>query len=123
MTRRLANYEPPFTAADLQEQEYDRAAERFVADAFLAGGVWRWRVNDACPFDDLLAAMERRGLVTLDERVQTGLQRQRDTAAFLAEYRRRQPAEPTSEERAEARAAFGSGEEVVDVLSGRRYTT
>ncbi len=42
---------------------------------------------------------------------------------FAREYRRRQPSVPSDEERFEARAAFGAGVEVVDVLSGRRFTT
>ena len=46
-----------------------------------------------------------------------------ETAAFFAEYRLNQPAEPTDEERFEARAAHGPGVELVDVITGRRWTT
>ena len=41
----------------------------------------------------------------------------------MAEYRARQSRTPSEEERFEARAAFGAGVEVVDIISGRSYTT
>lgn len=123
MNTRLANYTAPFTAADLADQRYDAHAQTFRHDAYCVADVWRWVSNGQCPFDDHLEAMQRRGLVTAAERAATATARSRDTAAFIAEYRAQQPAEPSSEERAEARAEFGPGEVVVDALSGRRYMT
>jgi hypothetical protein len=43
--------------------------------------------------------------------------------AFMAAYRASQPATPSPEEQFELRAAFGSGKTVVDVVTGRRWTT
>ena len=48
--------------------------------------------------------------------------RERDLDAFLAAYRRNPPP-VTDEMRFEARAAHGPGVELVDVISGRRFTT
>tara|TARA_R100001198_G_C5064497_1_gene113844 strand:- start:109 stop:483 length:375 start_codon:yes stop_codon:yes gene_type:complete len=42
---------------------------------------------------------------------------------FFAQYRASQPAQPSSEERFEARAAFGPGQTVVDAITGRKFTT
>ena len=43
--------------------------------------------------------------------------------AFLAEYRANQPASHSDEERVEARAAHDPGVTLVDVVTGRRWTT
>lgn len=52
----------------------------------------------------------------------TRAERDRETDAFLAEYRERMKNhKPSEEELFEMRAAFGPGETVVDVLSGQIY--
>lgn len=43
--------------------------------------------------------------------------------AVLNVYRQSQPAKPSAEERAEARAAHGPGVELTDIVTGRRFTT
>lgn len=43
--------------------------------------------------------------------------------AFLSDYRKARASGPSDEERCEARAAFGPGVELVDVVTGRRWTT
>lgn len=43
--------------------------------------------------------------------------------AFAREYRNRQPLTPSAEQQAEMLAAFGPGQVVVDVISGRRHRT
>lgn len=43
--------------------------------------------------------------------------------AFAKAYRKRQPKRPSAEEHFEARAAFGPRVKVVDVISGRKFTT
>jgi predicted dehydrogenase len=47
----------------------------------------------------------------------------RELSEFLTAYRTMQPPTPTAEERYEARAAFGPGKVVVNVVTGRKYTT
>jgi len=49
--------------------------------------------------------------------------REAELDTFFARYKARQPAEPSSEERYEALAAFGPGVEVVDAITGRTFTT
>jgi len=50
--------------------------------------------------------------------------RDRETQAFLAEYRRANKGRKRSaEEIFEMRAAFGPGETVVDVITGERFET
>jgi len=84
---------------------------RWVGDAL------RWTSNDAVvPLDVFRDAM------VVPPRGQAAA-RDAHVSAFLADYRRRQPATPSAEEALELRAAFGPGETVVDVLSGRRWTT
>lgn len=47
-------------------------------------------------------------------------EREREIMAFLDEYRRNQPPQPSEEELFEMRAAFGTGTTVVNVFTGRR---
>lgn len=82
-------------------------------------GVGRWTTNRVVPADvaDQLAAF---GLAPGLDLAATKAARDAETAAFLQQYRDRQPAQASAEEVAEMRAAFGPGAEVVDVISGRR---
>ena len=81
------------------------------------GKVWRWPENNAVVPPDVCREY---GIPCGAEHLAA---RDAEIAAFVAEYRRRQPAEPSAEERAEARAAHGAGVELVDVVTGRRFTT
>jgi hypothetical protein len=81
----------------------------------------RWNSNDRVPFDDMLECFQSLGWITLQERENSARARDADTAAFLAEYRANYRG-PSEEERAEARAEFGAGTTVVNVLTGHRYT-
>ncbi|MCH3997916.1 MAG: hypothetical protein LKF15_10565 [Lachnospiraceae bacterium] len=47
--------------------------------------------------------------------------REAETAAFLEEYRKNYQG-PTEEEKIEMRAAFGEGETVFDIITGKRIT-
>ena len=80
--------------------------------------VWRWESNACpCPID----ACREYG-IPIDPAAQTAaLDAHRD--AFLAAYRAAQPATPSPEEQYEMRAAFGPGKQVVDVITGRKWTT
>lgn len=82
------------------------------------GKTWRWCSNNAyCPQD----ACEEYG-IPCDPEAQKAA-RDEQTARFLEEYRRNQPAVPSDEEIAEARAAHGPGVTLVDVFTGRKFTT
>ena len=81
-----------------------------------ASGVRRWQTNGKC----VPAHVFRDAFLTCSPAQEAA--EQAEVSLFLAEYRRSARA-PSAEERCEARAAFGRGVRVVDVLSGRRYTT
>lgn len=49
--------------------------------------------------------------------------RDAETADFLAAYRKARASGPSTEERMEARAAFGPGQDLVDVVTGYRWRT
>jgi len=102
-----------------RKAEIDRLRAKFEADTFAtADGALRWKTNP----DSVIPVHVFRDacLIPTDAHVAA---REANTAEFLAEYRRQQAATPSAEERFEARAAFGEGVEVVDVISGRRFVT
>lgn len=99
--------------------EYELAwvLRSFPTDARKDGQVWRWQSNGSCLMDDTMRVAGRLGLATNAEIAATAAVREVETAAFLAEYRRQ--ARPlTGEALLEARAAFGPGATVVDIVSG-----
>lgn len=85
------------------------------------GKILRWCSNDAVVPRDI---MEGTDWPYQDE---MNAVRDADLSAFVAQYKAARFATPTPEQRAEEaferRAAFGPGEEVVDILTGERYTT
>ena len=75
---------------------------------------------------DAMEELESAGLVDAETVAVTAEARDRHTQQFLAEYRTamaNRTAEQIAEERAEARAAMGPGVEMVNVVTGERYTT
>lgn len=83
----------------------------------MTDGVVRWNSNNRVPPQDVLAFWAH--LKFPFDLVLSTAAGERETAQFLADYRAN--AKPPSEEQLlEMRAAFGPGEVVVDVLSGRR---
>ena len=103
-------------------------ADKIATEAYTdAEGVVRWKSNDSVPPADIL---ENAGLpeatVALSTRVRVN-----ETAAFLAEYIKHEEEFWTApeyedarrEREAEMRAAFGPGEEVVNVFTGRKIRT
>lgn len=106
-------------------RELDRAAEAFPS-AEIRDGALAWKSNGHHPFaSDMTLLWVALGLVTVALADATELARAADTAAFITEYRQAQAeAGPVSaEEMFEMRAAFGPGQRVVNVLSGRTVTT
>ena len=83
--------------------------------------VLTWASNSQHPMADLLAAWLFLGLITETQADATMAAREIRDAAFIAEYREAQDnrtAEEVAADTAEMRAAFGSGETVVNVLTG-----
>ena len=86
---------------------------------FGADGVVRWTSNNrVMPKDcrEILAHSAYRDL--FDEEASRAAE-EVETAAFLEGYRRSYKG-PSEEEKAEMRAAFGTGSTVVDVITGKR---
>jgi len=103
-------------------------AEKIAQDAYTDDeGVVRWKSNDAVPPADIL---ENAGL-SRETVVKSTLARELEMQAFLADYFRQQEefwtkpeyAEARAEQLHEMRAAFGPGEEVVNVFTGRKHRT
>jgi hypothetical protein len=81
-----------------------------------------WASNNRHPMADMVAAWLFLGLITEAQALSTDEARATANVALIAAYRAAQPAQPSAEEMYEMRAAFGPGETVVDVLTGRRVT-
>lgn len=85
------------------------------------GPVVRWKSNSRVPFDDMLECFVALGWVTEQERANSNETRDRETSAFLDEYRESmKDYTPGPEELFEMRAAFGPGETVVNIITGKR---
>jgi hypothetical protein len=95
-------------------RERERLKLSIANDTDERSGVLYWKSNGAVVPPEVFRDA---GLEASDVQVAA---RKREGEAFAAEYRRMQPAQPSDEELAEMRAAFGTGVEVVDVISGRR---
>ena len=75
---------------------------------------------------DAMQELKDAGLVDQTTVTRTAVARDKHTTAFLAEYRTAQlnrSAEQIREERWEARAAMGAGVDMVNIVTGERYTT
>lgn len=100
-----------------------RAAENarhyFETRAYVEDGIVRWKSNGKIPHDDMLEKMEYMGCEF--DRNKSNEVRQQEVAKELMEYRKQQRGY-TSEELSEMRAAFGTGETVVDVITGTKIT-
>jgi hypothetical protein len=86
----------------------------------MADGEFRPLMSDA------MQELKDAGLVDTQTVTRTAVAREAHTTAFLAEYRTAQlnrTAEQIREERWEARAAYGPGETVVNIITGEQYTT
>lgn len=92
----------------------DRSDDKFGAHV-------RWNSNDRVPFDDMLECFQHLGWIDLQTRENSAAVRYAETQAILAEYRANYTG-PSAEDRVEARAAFGAGATVVNVITGDRYT-
>ena len=85
-----------------------------------AQGIMRWRSNESVPPADCLMAALDMGLITLPQHNHSVEVGKAETRKVIEAYRAAQPAQPSDEELYEMRAAFGRGEVVVNVITGRR---
>lgn len=102
---------------------YHGEAQRLVAKLWHGettnkDGVLRWTSNGRVPPADIIALAAH---ITMPINVAACTKaRDEETAAFLAEYRKNNDRQMTAEERFEARATFGKGTTVVNLITGRR---
>lgn len=80
-------------------------------------GIVRWKSNNRVPPQDILIEWDNAGFSFDIEASRKA--REKDFAAFAAEYRKNYKG-PTAEEMSEMRAAFGPGVTVVNALTGTR---
>jgi|LakMenE18May11ns_1017448.scaffolds.fasta_scaffold9929408_5 hypothetical protein len=111
----------------LSKKEFKMVDEKYKSQFYLdwtndeTGPVARWHSNDKIPFADMLQNFVDAGW--MDAQIQSNSLAQRiieDRAAieaYRANYRG-----PSTEEMLEARAEFGPGARVVNVLTGASYT-
>ena len=101
------------------------AVENFQ-DTTIRNNEIRWNSNNRCLPADCVAELYDAGLINSTVVLVTADARDAETRQFLAEYRTAQAnrsAEQIAEERMMARGAMGAGVQMVDVITGERYTT
>jgi hypothetical protein len=116
-TRTVAGHTVHLTCDDEVENLYRYAKDGTLAIS--ADGVARWTTNGTVIPADCAALFAALGLADDLDLAATTAARDTETAAFLADYRASQPATASAEEIAGMTAAFGPGETVVDIISGR----
>jgi hypothetical protein len=93
---------------------------RYAADLAIGpDGVGRWTTNGQAIPDDCAALYAAFDMAPGLDVAATEAARLAELRVFLAAYRANQPATASAEEIADMRAAFGPGEVVVDVITGR----
>ena len=96
-------------------REAARAADRLIDNAEVVDGVLRWATGNVPPRD--IVALAKAVGIKFDV-AKTEAAREADLAAMIADMRAND-APMSDEERFEARAAFGEGTEIVNIITGR----
>lgn len=99
------------------KKDAERVVEKLRNEATIMNGVIRWKSNERVPPMDCLELAVHIGLpINIEKCLMSS---QAEIFDFLNNYRN----ESNEENDAEARAEFGPGVEMVNVISGRRWTT
>jgi len=94
--------------------------EEIVEMSYLdVDGILRWKSNDNVPFREELTAYFGKDVAAIERCCEA---REKAVAAFLEKYRRDYTGS-SDEARCEARAEFGAGVTLVNVLTGTKWTT
>lgn len=89
-------------------------------------GAYVWQVNDNVPPAEVIEHWEKGELISPQDSEVASVLRSEQLNEALDQYRkaqRRMTPEEIQERRAEMRAAFGPGEEIIDIFTGERFTT
>ena len=108
----LGDYWQASAEQDVKEAVIDADKNAIVED----DGAIKWKSNDAYIPDDFCEKLEYAGYKF--SREATAVKRNAQVQKELAQYRANYTG-PSDEEVAEMRAAFGEGETVVDVITGK----
>ncbi len=117
MTDYLKAYRDPTNVYHLEAR---RVAAQFSTDATVTDGVVRWNSNGRVPPIEILDLWSDLGLEFAY--LTSANARDSEEMAFLADYRARYTG-PSDEEKRAARAAFGPGLNIVNVITGTEWTT
>ena len=103
------------------EKEIRKMEERQINGEifFGADGVVRWTSNNRVMPKDCREILSHTAYRDLFSEEASRAAEDAETAAFLESYRKNYTG-PSEEEKAEMRAAFGTGSTVVDVITGKR---
>lgn len=103
------------------EKEIGKMEERQMNGEifFGADGVVRWTSNNRVMPKDCREILSHTAYRDLFSEEASRAAEDAETAAFLESYRKNYTG-PSEEEKAEMRAAFGTGSTVVDVITGKR---
>lgn len=107
--------EGPYNVAESEAQKAVASASKdAVKDS---DGALKWRSNGRYLMNDMVEMLEHKGFDFSAEA--TNKKREDQDRAFIDEYQSR-PHEISDEELFEMRAAFGPGETIVDVFTGKK---
>jgi len=102
------------------EKSWNTSINDQFAKGRVVDGVYRWDSNDRIPFEDMLADFVNNGLMDAEVFYTSAKVRKEEDAASIQAYIESQKnVKPSEEELFEMRAAFGPGERVVNVFTGR----
>lgn len=93
---------------------------------YCADGVVMWQSNDRVPFEDMLTDFAEAGFIGFIDVRRSLAYKDKQDAEAIAKYieaRKNRTPEQIEEERLEARAALGPGEQVVNVFTGETFYT
>ena len=113
---------------DKTNHNHNRAHELIAwadKDTYVVDGVLRWSLNDRVPPLDILDLFAEFKPVEFDLDASCKALDE-ETSRFIAEYRERRAnmtEEQLAEEAFERRAAFGEGQEVVNIITGEVFNT
>ena len=101
------------------------AVENFH-NTMIKDGAVRWSSNGRCLPADCVRDLVDANLITVETAERTTDMREIETLEFIQEYRTAQAnrtPEQIAEERMMARGAMGGGVDMVNIITGERYTT
>ena len=117
--KQIAGFDVHLSCANQVEYLASKASDMLVSPE----GVLTWASNGRVLHDDAVAIVVAFGFATGVNAVACDTAQMAQARVFVNAYLGAQSATPSAEEAYELRAAFGPGQTVVDVISGRKTRT